>query len=89
MNSKQFDMNDGVFEMDGCDVFNGKVLFFNEINGTGYIEQEFSTEKLRFTYKNIIKEGYRAVFEGQPVLYGTRKVGTGTKVAFVKVVGEE
>lgn len=62
----------------------GRVLFFNEINGTGYIEQELFAEKLKFTYKNIIKEGYRSLYEGQNIIYGIEKVGTGTRVTFIK-----
>lgn len=65
-------------------ILSGRVLFFNEINGTGYIEQDSFAEKLKFSYKNIIKEGYRSLYEGQNIIYGIEKVGTGTRVTFIK-----
>jgi cold shock CspA family protein len=70
-------------------VLSGRVLFFNEINGTGYIEQDTFAEKLRFSYKHIIKEGYRSLYEGQRIIYGIRKVGTGFKVTFIKGIDLE
>jgi cold shock CspA family protein len=75
-------------EVDG-EILNGRVLFFNEINGTGYIEQDSFAEKIRFSYKHIIKEGYRSLFEGQRIVYGVKKVGTGFKVTFIKGVDVE
>jgi cold shock CspA family protein len=66
------------------EILNGRVLFFNEINGTGYIEQDSFAEKIRFSYKHIIKEGYRSLYEGQRIVYGVKKVGTGFKVTFIK-----
>jgi cold shock CspA family protein len=71
------------------EILNGRVLFFNEINGTGYIEQDSFAEKIRFSYKHIIKEGYRSLYEGQRIVYGVKKVGTGFKVTYVKGVDTE
>ncbi len=71
------------------EILNGRVLFFNEINGTGYIEQDSYAEKLRFSYKHIIKDGYRSLYEGQRIIYGVKKVGTGFKVTFIKSVDGE
>jgi cold shock CspA family protein len=65
-------------------VLSGRVLFFNEINGTGYIEQDSFAEKLKFTYKNIVKEGYRSLYEGQRIVYGIKRAGSGTRVTFIK-----
>jgi cold shock CspA family protein len=75
--------------VDDGEILNGRVLFFNEINGTGYIEQDSFAEKLRFSYKHIIKEGYRSLYEGQRIVYGVKKVGTGTKVTFIKSMDVE
>lgn len=75
-------------EVDG-EILNGTVLFFNEINGTGYIEQDSFAEKIRFSYKHIIKDGYRSLYEGQRIVYGVKKVGTGFRVTFIKSVDGE
>jgi len=88
VDDNEFTLNESLTIEEG-EILNGRVLFFNEINGTGYIEQDSFAEKIRFSYKHIIKEGYRSLFEGQRIVYGVKKVGTGFKVTFIKSVDGE
>jgi cold shock CspA family protein len=88
VDDNEFTLNESL-TIDEGEILNGRVLFFNEINGTGYIEQDSFAEKLQFSYKHIIKEGYRSLYEGQRIVYGVKKVGTGTKITFIKSVDVE
>ncbi|HEX3020121.1 MAG TPA: cold shock domain-containing protein [Chitinispirillaceae bacterium] len=47
----------------------GKVSFFNEINGTGFIVNNEVPGVIKFTYKDINRQGYRMVHEGQQVFF--------------------
>jgi cold shock CspA family protein len=50
-------------------MFRGVVSSFNEINGTGFIVNEEVPGVIKFTYKDIKRQGYRMVYEGQQVLF--------------------
>lgn len=45
----------------------GVVSSFNEINGTGFIVNDEVPGVIKFTYKDINRQGYRMVYEGQQV----------------------
>lgn len=47
----------------------GFVSSFNEINGTGFIVNEEVPGVIKFTYKDINRQGYRMVYEGQQVIF--------------------
>lgn len=47
----------------------GRVRLFNDIIGTGYIEPDDGSPVLKFSYKDIIKPGYRLLYEGQKVTF--------------------
>lgn len=47
----------------------GFVSSFNEINGTGFIVNGEVPGVIKFTYKDIIRQGYRMVHEGQQVIF--------------------
>jgi CspA family cold shock protein len=48
---------------------NGRVRLFNDIIGTGYIEPDDGSPVLKFSYREIIKEGYQLLYEGQSVIF--------------------
>ncbi|NLG16128.1 MAG: cold shock domain-containing protein [Fibrobacter sp.] len=47
----------------------GRVRFFNDIIGSGFIESECEPGVIRFSYRDISKTGYRIVNEGQRVAF--------------------
>ncbi len=47
----------------------GFVSSFNEINGTGFIVNDEVPGVIKFTYKDINRQGYRMVYEGQQVIF--------------------
>jgi len=51
------------------DLVSGKVSFFNDIVGTGYIRPDQGPGIIKFTYKNISRSGYRLLCEGQRVMF--------------------
>ncbi|HON09238.1 MAG: cold shock domain-containing protein [Fibrobacter sp.] len=48
---------------------NGRVRFFNDIVGCGFIESDCEPGVIRFSYREIRKTGYRIVNEGQLVKF--------------------
>jgi CspA family cold shock protein len=63
--------------------FTGTVLFFNEIIGRGYLLPDNSTETIRFDYRDIILEGYRALSEGQRVNFTIETRSRGPRAASI------
>jgi cold shock protein len=47
----------------------GKVCSFNEIIGCGYIEPDDGSERVAVSYRDIKKQGYKILHEGQLVDY--------------------
>ena len=47
----------------------GRVRFFNDIIGTGFIKTDDYPGIIKFSYKEIKKTGYRIVCENQQVLF--------------------
>ena len=47
----------------------GRVRMFNEIVGSGFIDPDTGTGIIRFSYRDILKTGYRALYEGQRVVF--------------------
>lgn len=48
---------------------NGIISFFNDIHGNGTIEPENGSDRVKFSYKDIIKQGFKLPNEGQHVYF--------------------
>jgi cold shock CspA family protein len=48
-------------------VLSGIVSMFNDIHGSGIIEHGNGSEKIKFSYKDIVQQGFRLPNEGQYV----------------------
>jgi CspA family cold shock protein len=53
-------------------VVHGRVSIFNDIYGTGFIIPDIGSGVVKFTYKDIVTNGYRIVCEGQRVQFELR-----------------
>ena len=48
-------------------IISGIVSLFNDIHGNGMIEPGDGSERIKFSYKDIIQKGFRLPSEGQHV----------------------
>ncbi len=62
-------------------MFLGIVSSFNEINGNGFIVNDEVPGVIKFTYKDINRQGYRMVYEGQKVIFDLDYTSRGTLCA--------
>ena len=59
-------------------ILTGTVQFFNEITGEGYIEPDTGPRKIFVSYREIKKDGYKTLIEGQKVRFHLFKTPKGT-----------
>ena len=70
-------------------MINGIVQFFNEIHGDGYIMPKNGSERVRFSYRSIKKEGFQIVHEGQLIKYEIQNTSRGPiAVNIIPIDGE-
>ncbi|RYX81566.1 cold-shock protein [bacterium] len=62
---------------------NGKVKWFNDAKGFGFIEQD-SGEDVFVHYSAILTDGYRSLKEGQDVEFELAKADKGWRAANVR-----
>lgn len=55
----------------------GTVVLFDYIHGTGFIAPDDGSERVRVLYREIDREGYRILHEGQRVTYELRRTPRG------------
>jgi cold shock CspA family protein len=60
-------------------ILSGIVSLFNDIHGNGIIEPENGSERIKFSYKDVIKRGFTLPFEGQHVEYELVKTINGPR----------
>lgn len=58
-------------------ILTGTVQFFNEITGKGFIEPDTGPDKISVSYREIKKDGYKILIEGQRVRFHTFKTPKG------------
>jgi len=66
----------------------GRVKWFNDQKGYGFIEQE-NGEDVFVHYTAIQGRGYRSLKEGQIVQFDIERTPKGLRAANVRVIGEE
>lgn len=69
------------------DRLTGKVKWFNNKKGYGFIEQS-DDEDVFVHYRQINVEGFRTLHEGQTVEYGVNRGPKGLQASEVKVLSE-
>ena len=62
----------------------GKVKWFNDAKGFGFIEQETGGEDVFVHHSAILSDGYRSLKEGQAVEFEISNEGKGMRAANVK-----
>ena len=62
----------------------GKVKWFNDAKGFGFIEQESGGEDVFVHHSAIVSDGYRSLNEGQPVEFEIPNEGKVMRAANVK-----
>lgn len=62
----------------------GKVKWFNDAKGFGFIEQESGGEDVFVHHSAIMSDGYRSLKEGQAVIFEISNEGKGMRAANVK-----
>lgn len=62
----------------------GKVKWFNDAKGFGFIEQESGGEDVFVHHSAILSDGYRSLKEGQAVTFEISNEGKGMRAANVK-----
>lgn len=67
-------------------MFKGKVKWFNDAKGFGFIEYDGNDYFVHFS--NIVGEGHRTLGEGQVVMFDARKTGKGLEAYNVTPVEE-
>lgn len=69
----------------------GVITKFNDIHGVGFIEPDdgIGVEKIKFSYKNIKKQGFRMPNEGQIVEFELIKAKDGKKELVVAIKDDE
>lgn len=70
------------------DRLTGKVKWFNNKKGYGFIEQE-GGEDVFVHYRQIMVDGFRTLREGQMVEYVVTRGPKGLQAAEVKLLGED
>ncbi len=67
----------------------GKVKWFNNAKGFGFILAEGSDEDLFVHYSSIEMDGYKTLKAGQPVAFSTIKADKGTHAVHVRIAADE
>ncbi|WP_428240902.1 cold shock domain-containing protein [Gynuella sp.] len=67
----------------------GKVKWFNNAKGYGFVLAEGSDEDLFVHYSSIMMDGYKTLKAGQPVAFRTTKANRGTHAIDVHVAKDE
>ena len=67
----------------------GKVKWFNNAKGYGFILAEGSTEDLFVHYSSIMMEGYKTLKAGQPVAFDTMQAGKGVHAVDIRPCNTE
>jgi CspA family cold shock protein len=65
----------------------GTVVLFDYIHGTGFIEPDDGSERVKVLYREITGEGYKILHEGQRVRYELRSTSRGPRAK--KVIAED
>jgi len=60
-------------------VLSGIIKLFNDIHGNGIIEPDNGVEAMKFSYKDVIKQGFRLPNEGQRVDFEIVKTANGPR----------
>lgn len=68
---------------------NGNISFFNDIHGNGMIEPENGSERIKFSYKDIMKQGFKLPNEGQLVTYEIVKTINGPRTRNIVFIDNE
>lgn len=58
-------------------MFSGTIISFNDIHGNGVLESDSDGEQYKFSYKSLIKQGYKIAYEGQKVTFETEQTAKG------------
>jgi cold shock protein len=66
----------------------GKVKWFNNAKGYGFIVADGSDEDMFVHYSSITMEGYKTLKAGQSVLFDTKKVDNGTHAINITAIEE-
>jgi CspA family cold shock protein len=66
----------------------GKVVWFNDKKGFGFIAQDDGSEDLFVHFTNIKVEGFKTLTAGQLVSYGIGNNHRGAQAVEVEVIGE-
>jgi len=64
----------------------GTVVLFDYIHGTGFIEPDDGSERVKVLYREINSQGYKILHEGQRVRYELQSTSRGPRAK--KVVAE-
>jgi CspA family cold shock protein len=64
----------------------GTVVLFDYIHGTGFIEPDDGSERVKVRYREIDREGYKILHEGQRVRYELQSTRRGPRAK--KVIAE-
>lgn len=57
----------------------GIVSLFNDIHGNGIIEPGNGSERIKFSYKDVLNKGFTLPFEGQHVEFDIIKTENGPR----------
>jgi cold shock CspA family protein len=60
-------------------ILSGIVILFNDIHGNGIIEPGNGSERIKFSYKNVINKGFTLPYEGQHVEFEIVKTTNGPR----------
>ncbi len=66
----------------------GKVKWFNNAKGYGFIVADGNEEDMFAHYSSITMEGYKTLKAGQGVLFDTKKVENGTHAINISTIEE-
>ena len=78
---------DGEEDAGGTQVARGRVKWFSDEKGYGFIEPEDGSEDLFVHYSEIVGEGFRTLEEGSSVEYEVVDGRRGKQASRVEVVG--
>lgn len=66
----------------------GTVILFDYIHGTGFIEPDDGSERVKVLYREIVREGYKILHEGQRVEYELHLTKQGPRARNIVVENE-
>jgi CspA family cold shock protein len=61
----------------------GTIVLFDYIHGTGFINPDDGSERVKVLYREIDREGYKILHEGQRVTYELEKRARGPQARMV------